>query len=67
MHSCTHQITKLDRTRQIGKSANYNVRVAEDRNRRVLRAETIGLIVIAILLAIMIVLRWGRIIPWSAR
>ncbi len=43
------------------------MRVAEDRNRRVLRAETIGLIVIAILLAIMIVLRWGRIIPWSAR
>jgi len=67
MHSCNHQITKLDRIRQIGKSANYNVRVAEDRNRRVLRAETVGLIVIAILLAIMIVLRWGRIIPWSAR
>jgi hypothetical protein len=34
---------------------------------RVLRAETIGLIVIAVMLAIMILARWGGIIPWSAR
>ena len=34
---------------------------------RALRAETIGLIVIALMLAIMILLRWGGIIPWSAR
>jgi hypothetical protein len=34
---------------------------------RALRAETIGLIVIAVMLAIMILLRWGGIIPWSAR
>jgi hypothetical protein len=47
--------------------ANYNVDVPEDPKRRVLRAETIGLIVIAVLLALMILVRWGRIIPWSAR
>jgi hypothetical protein len=34
---------------------------------RALRAETIGLIVIAVMLAIMILARWGGILHWSAR
>jgi len=33
----------------------------------VLRAEAIGLLVIAVLLAAMILVRWGSKIPWSAR
>jgi hypothetical protein len=41
--------------------------VPDDSKHRVLRAETIGLIVIAGMLAIMILARWGGIIHWSAR
>jgi hypothetical protein len=41
--------------------------VDDDPKHRVLRAETIGLIVIAVLLAIMVLARWGGIIHWSAR
>ncbi|MGI9102916.1 MAG: hypothetical protein ACR2IF_10795 [Terriglobales bacterium] len=39
----------------------------DDPKQRALSAETIGLIVIAAMLALMILVRWGRIIPWSAR
>jgi len=42
-------------------------RMPDEPKTRALRAETIGLIVIALMLAIMILLRWGGIIPWSAR
>jgi hypothetical protein len=45
----------------------HNVRVSDDPKTRVLRAETVGLIVIAVVLAIMILARWGGMIPWSAR
>jgi len=45
----------------------YNVPVAEDPKSRVLSAEVIGLIVIAVMLAIMILARWAGIIAWSAR
>jgi hypothetical protein len=39
-----------------------------DRPRReALSAETIGLIVIAVMLAIMILLRWGGLISWGLR
>lgn len=41
--------------------------MTDDPKTRVLRAETIGLIVIAVILAIMILVRWGGSIPWSAR
>ncbi|MBZ5630674.1 MAG: hypothetical protein LAO06_17605 [Acidobacteriia bacterium] len=41
--------------------------VADEPKTRVLSAETIGLIVIAVMLAIMILARWGGIIPWGAR
>lgn len=41
--------------------------MADDPKVRILRAETIGLIVIAVMLMVMILLRWGGIIPWSAR
>ena len=52
----------------ISKSANgYNVGVADEPKSRVVSAETIGLIVIAVMLAIMILARWGGIIAWSAR
>ena len=45
----------------------YNVPVADEPKSRVVSAETIGLIVIAVMLAIMILARWGGIIAWSAR
>jgi hypothetical protein len=41
--------------------------VGDDPKQRVLSAETIGLIVIAVMLAIMILARWGGVTPWSAR
>jgi hypothetical protein len=41
--------------------------MADDPKVRILSAEAIGLIVIAVMLAVMILLRWGGIIPWSAR
>ncbi|MGZ4811865.1 MAG: hypothetical protein ACXVZR_00120 [Terriglobales bacterium] len=41
--------------------------MADDPKSRILRAETIGLIVIAVVLALMILARWGAKIPWSAR
>ena len=42
-------------------------RMADEPNKRPLQAETIGLVVIAVMLALMILARWGGIIPWSAR
>jgi hypothetical protein len=45
----------------------YNVGVADEPKSRVVSAETIGLIVIAVMLAIMILARWAGIISWSAR
>ena len=54
--------------RQISKSVNgYNICVADEPKSRVVSAETIGLIVIAVMLAIMILARWAGIIAWSAR
>lgn len=47
------------------KRKSYNTRVANDS--KILSAETIGLIVIAVMLAIMILVRWSGIIPWGAR
>jgi hypothetical protein len=41
--------------------------VAVDPKHRVVSAETIGLIVIAVMLAIMILARWAGVIAWSAR
>jgi hypothetical protein len=41
--------------------------VADEPKSRVVSAETIGLIVIALMLAVMILARWGGIIAWSAR
>jgi hypothetical protein len=34
---------------------------------RARRAEALGLVVLALLLGLMILVRWGGIIPWSAR
>jgi len=45
----------------------YNVAVAGEPKSRVVSAETIGLIVIAVMLAIMILARWSGVIAWSAR
>jgi hypothetical protein len=41
--------------------------VAGEPKSRVVSAETIGLIVIAVMLAIMILARWSGVIAWSAR
>jgi hypothetical protein len=41
--------------------------VADEPKNRALTAETIGLIVIGVMLALMILARWGGIISWSAR
>jgi hypothetical protein len=41
--------------------------MTEDPKSRALKAETIGLIVIAVMLMLMILARWGGLIPWSAR
>lgn len=41
--------------------------VADEPKSRVVSTETIGLIVIAAMLAIMILARWAGIIAWSAR
>jgi hypothetical protein len=41
--------------------------MAEEPKTRVVSAETIGLIVIAVMLAIMILARWAGIIAWGAR
>ena len=52
----------------ISQSVNgYNIAVADEPKSRVVSAETIGLIVIAVMLAIMILARWAGIIAWSAR
>ena len=46
-------------------ATRYNTRVANDS--KILRAETIGLIVIAVMLTLMVLARWAGIIPWGAR
>jgi hypothetical protein len=41
--------------------------MADEPKSRVMSSETIGLIVIAVMLAIMILARWAGIIAWRAR
>jgi hypothetical protein len=41
--------------------------VPGERNARARRAEALGLVVLALLLAATILARWGGIIAWSAR
>ena len=41
--------------------------MADDPKKDALKAETIGLIVIAVMLALMILARWGGLISWGAR
>ncbi len=48
-------------------ATRYNVGVRDDSKDRALASETIGLIVIAVMLALMILFRWAGIIPWGAR
>ncbi len=50
-----------------GYKNRYNIAVPDDPNARVRRAEALGLFVLALLLAMMILARWGGVIPWSAR
>lgn len=46
----------------------YNVRVPEPvQTRSIRRTETIGILVIALLILVVILVRWGGVIPWSAR
>jgi hypothetical protein len=41
--------------------------VADHPHARARRAEVLGLLVLAVLLALMILARWGGIVAWSAR
>ncbi len=41
--------------------------VPDESKDRALASETIGLIVIAVMLALMILIRWAGIVPWGAR
>ncbi len=50
-----------------GYKNRYNASVPDEPNARIRRAEALGLFVLALLLAMMILARWGGVIPWSAR
>jgi hypothetical protein len=46
----------------------YNVGVAEPQpTRSITRTETLGLLVLAVVILVVILARWGSVIPWSAR
>ena len=46
----------------------YNVGVAEPQSSRsITRTETLGLLVLAVVILVVILVRWGSVIPWSAR
>jgi hypothetical protein len=60
-------ITELRNWKSHQPANGYNVGMAEEPKTRVVSAETIGLIVIAAMLAIMILARWAGIIAWGAR
>lgn len=46
----------------------YNVRVPEPpHSRSIRRTETIGILVIALVILVVILVRWGSVIPWGAR
>ena len=36
-------------------------------SRNITRTETIGFVVIALIILAVVLLRWGSVIPWSAR
>jgi hypothetical protein len=63
-----HDTTQWDRT-----TSGYNNRLPESDAKtkaaqaRVLRAETIGLLVLALLILGMILVRWGHFFNWHAR
>jgi hypothetical protein len=48
-------------------ATGYNVPVANPADRKALSSETIGLIVILVMLLLMILARWAGLIPWGAR
>ena len=49
-------------------SSFYNVGVPEPQNsRNIRRTETIGFLIVALVILAVILLRWGDVIPWSAR
>lgn len=46
----------------------YNGRVADtSKPRSITRTETIGFVVIVLVILAVILARWGNVIPWSAR
>jgi hypothetical protein len=48
--------------------AYYNGRVADaSKPRSITRTETIGFVVIVLVILAVILARWGNVIPWSAR
>jgi hypothetical protein len=49
------------------RARSYNIRVSNDAKSRVGRQETLGILLIAVLILVIILVRFGRHIPWSAR
>ena len=54
---------------QVSKSAShYNVGVPDPTNpRSITRTETVGFVVIVLVILAVILIRWGGVVPWSAR
>jgi len=50
-----------------GQALHYNSFVAKPSHARVLQAETLGVILIALLILAILLRRWGGHIHWSAR
>ncbi len=48
-------------------SHGYNVRVDTGRNSPAQRFETLGLLLIVLAILIIVLVRWGGYLPWSAR
>jgi hypothetical protein len=53
----------------VSHALHYNVRVetSDKRSRSITRTETIGFVVIVAVIVAVILVRWGNVIPWSAR
>jgi hypothetical protein len=52
----------------VGDTVDYNVGVSDQQpSRGITRTETVGIVVLVVLILAVILVRWGGAIPWSAR
>ena len=64
---CLADFKSPNHSHQVSKFYNGLVNPKHDDPRSITRTETIGFVVIALVILAVILARWGNVIPWGAR